>query len=89
MCFDFHAEGVRTLGQAPGSGRLRGSVPSQGGKATIAGTRFSVSFILACLAEGMSYEEAQEQLTTATTLYREMEMRFWPDKAEAELKALE
>jgi len=28
-----------------------------GGKATIAGTRFSVSFILACLAEGMSYED--------------------------------
>jgi uncharacterized protein (DUF433 family) len=28
-----------------------------GGKATIAGTRFSVSFILACLAEGLSYED--------------------------------
>ena len=28
-----------------------------GGKATVAGTRFSVSFILACLAEGMSYED--------------------------------
>ena len=28
-----------------------------GGKATIAGTRFTVSFILACLAEGMSYED--------------------------------
>ena len=28
-----------------------------GGKATIAGTRFSVSFILACLAEGMAYED--------------------------------
>ena len=28
-----------------------------GGKATITGTRFSVSFILACLAEGMSYED--------------------------------
>lgn len=28
-----------------------------GGKVTIAGTRFSVSFILACLAEGMSYED--------------------------------
>jgi uncharacterized protein (DUF433 family) len=27
------------------------------GKATIAGTRFTVSFILACLAEGMSYED--------------------------------
>jgi uncharacterized protein (DUF433 family) len=28
-----------------------------GGKPTIIGTRFSVSFILACLAEGMSYED--------------------------------
>ena len=28
-----------------------------GGKVTIAGTRFSVSFILACLAEGMSHED--------------------------------
>ena len=28
-----------------------------GGKPTIKGTRFSVSFILACLAEGMAYED--------------------------------
>ena len=28
-----------------------------GGKPTITGTRFSVSFILVCLAEGMSYED--------------------------------
>jgi uncharacterized protein (DUF433 family) len=28
-----------------------------GGKPTIRGTRFSVSFILGCLAEGMSYED--------------------------------
>jgi uncharacterized protein (DUF433 family) len=28
-----------------------------GGKATIAGTRFSASFILTCLAEGMTYED--------------------------------
>jgi uncharacterized protein (DUF433 family) len=28
-----------------------------GGKAAVAGTRFSVSFILACLAEGMTYED--------------------------------
>ena len=28
-----------------------------GGKPTIVGTRFTVSFILACLAEGMSYED--------------------------------
>ncbi len=28
-----------------------------GGKPTIRGTRFSVSFILECLAEGMTFEE--------------------------------
>jgi uncharacterized protein (DUF433 family) len=28
-----------------------------GGKPTIKGTRFTVSFILGCLAEGMSYDE--------------------------------
>ncbi len=31
-----------------------------GGKLAIRGTRFSVSFILACLAEGMSVEEIQQ-----------------------------
>jgi hypothetical protein len=33
-------------------------------------------------------EQAQEHLTTATTMYREMGMRFWLDKAEVELQAL-
>ena len=31
-------------------------------------------------------EQAQEHLTTATTLYREMDMRFWLEQAEAEQK---
>ena len=31
-------------------------------------------------------EQAQEHLTTATTMYREMGMRLWLEKAEAELK---
>ena len=33
-------------------------------------------------------EQAQEHLTTATTMYREMDMPFWLDQAEAELKRL-
>jgi tetratricopeptide (TPR) repeat protein len=33
-------------------------------------------------------EQAQEHLTTATTIYREMEMTYWLEKAEAEMKAL-
>ena len=33
-------------------------------------------------------EQAQEHLTTATRMYREMDMRFWLEKAEAELKVL-
>jgi hypothetical protein len=31
-------------------------------------------------------EEAQEHLTTATTMYREMRMTYWLKKAEAEIK---
>jgi tetratricopeptide (TPR) repeat protein len=30
-------------------------------------------------------EQAHEHLATATTMYREMDMRFWLEKAEAEL----
>ena len=31
------------------------------------------------------HDQAQEHLTTATTLYREMDMRFWLKRADAEL----
>jgi hypothetical protein len=31
-------------------------------------------------------EQASEHLVTATTMYREMDMRFWLEQAEAELK---
>ena len=30
-------------------------------------------------------EQAQEHLATATTMYREMDMRFWLEQAEAEM----
>jgi hypothetical protein len=30
----------------------------------------------------------RRHLATATTMYREMEMRFWLEQAEAEMKAL-
>jgi tetratricopeptide (TPR) repeat protein len=33
-------------------------------------------------------QEAQKYLSTATTMYREMDMRFWLEQAEAELKEL-
>jgi Tetratricopeptide repeat len=33
-------------------------------------------------------EQAREHLTTATTMYREMDMRFWLEQAEAEVKVL-
>jgi hypothetical protein len=33
-------------------------------------------------------EHAREHLRTATTMYREMDMRFWLDRAEAEMKEL-
>jgi uncharacterized protein HemY len=34
------------------------------------------------------HQEAQEHLTTATTMYREMDMWFWLEQAEAEVKSL-
>jgi len=34
-------------------------------------------------------EQAQEHLTTATTMYREIDMRFWLERATTELKALD
>jgi hypothetical protein len=33
-------------------------------------------------------EQAQEHLTTATTMYREMGMTYWREKAEAEMREL-
>jgi tetratricopeptide (TPR) repeat protein len=33
-------------------------------------------------------EQAQEHLTTATTMYGEMDMRFWLEQAQAELRGL-
>ena len=33
-------------------------------------------------------QEAQEHLSTATTMYREMDMRFWLEQAEAEMREL-
>ena len=33
-------------------------------------------------------DQAQEDLTTATAMYREMDMRFWLEQAEAELRDL-
>ena len=32
-------------------------------------------------------EQAQEHLTTATTMYREMDMTFWLEQAEAEMRS--
>jgi len=33
-------------------------------------------------------EQAQEHLDIATTMYREMNIRVWPEQAEAEMKEL-
>ena len=33
------------------------------------------------------HEQAHEHLTTATTMYRAMDMRFWLENTETELKA--
>jgi hypothetical protein len=33
-------------------------------------------------------QEAEEDLTTAMTMYREMDMRFWVEQAEAEVRSI-
>jgi hypothetical protein len=33
-------------------------------------------------------DQAREHLTTATMMYREMDMRFWLEQAEAEVRGL-
>jgi hypothetical protein len=33
-------------------------------------------------------EQAKEHLTTASTMFRDMEMAFWLEKAEAEMREL-
>jgi hypothetical protein len=33
-------------------------------------------------------DEPQNHVLIATTLYREMDMRFWPEQAETEMKEL-
>jgi hypothetical protein len=33
-------------------------------------------------------EQAREHLSTATSMYRDMDMRFWPEQAEREMRQL-
>jgi len=40
------------------------------------------------LRDMRALDKAREHLTTATTMYREMDMRFWLDQAEAEMREL-
>ena len=41
-----------------------------------------------CSGRAGKREEAQDHLTTAMTMYREMDMRFWLEQAEAVLREL-
>jgi hypothetical protein len=40
------------------------------------------------LASAGGREQAQEHLSAATTMFREMDMGFWLERAEAEMKQL-
>jgi hypothetical protein len=45
-----------------------------------------------CLERGRrtdKREQAREHVTTATTMYREMDMRYWREQADAELTGKE
>ena len=47
-----------------------------------------LTLIGAVLAAAGKRQRTQEHLTTATTMFREMDMRFWLEQAEAESGAL-
>ena len=71
--------------------RRRSRVPRRRALASKLGMR---PFVAHChLGFGKLYrrtdkrEQAREHLTTATTMYREMDMRFWLGQAEAEVAA--
>ena len=83
-------------GPARNSARI-GASPRCGGRLPVIATArdpLAVRAILARRGFGKRYgrmgnrEQAHEHLTTATTLYREMIMRFWLEQAEAEMRDL-
>jgi hypothetical protein len=39
-----------------------------------------------CRRTGQQREQAREHLTTATTMYREMDMAYWLEQAEGEMR---
>ena len=41
------------------------------------------------LSRRTGQQQAREHLATATTMYGDMDMRFWLEQAEVEMKALE
>jgi len=55
---------------------------------------WSTSTVLLLIGLGKLYrrtgkaDQAREHLTTATAMYREMDMRFWLEQAEAEMREL-
>jgi len=48
-------------------------------------TRRGRTWIRASAASARQREQAREHLTAATTMYREPDMRFWLEQAEAEI----
>jgi hypothetical protein len=52
-------------------------------------TLFASHFGWQALARTGKREQAREQLATATTMYRDMGMTYWLEKAEAEMAELD
>ena len=83
LCADaFRCErGRRPLPRGPGTRRGARHAPARGSLPRSASAKL--------YRRTGKHQQAREHLTTAMTMYREMDMRFWLNEAEAEMKALE
>jgi hypothetical protein len=71
--------GPRPIRRAPAG---QGATTGSGGRPLAAHCHLGLGKLY---AHTNKREQAKEHLTTATTLYREMDMRFWLKRADAEL----
>src|SRR5258705_7823861 len=77
------ARATRAIGRCRGSGPLR----PWSRRLECVRSAPSASFVRAPYRH-TGIRKRQEHLSTATTMYREMAMRFWLEKAEAEVAAI-
>jgi tetratricopeptide (TPR) repeat protein len=91
----WEAWGLKTLGDVHAHGDDKGEAEQAGEayrQALALATELGMRPLVAHCHHGLGKlyarsgqrDEAREHLTTAVAMYRDMDMRFWPEKAEAE-----